>query len=66
MSNYFLNDYQWEAIWLITLIMSYIDSIESETQMAADEAMRKRVVEVDNKVMELDRKLDLILEKLGG
>ena len=66
MSSYFLDDYHWEGVWLVTLIMSYIDSLESETQMAADEEMRKRVAEIDAKVVELGEKLDLILKKLGG
>ena len=63
--NYFLSEYQWEVVWLINLIMSYKDSIESEIQMDADRQMKVRIKEIDEKIMQVDKKLDLILEKLN-
>ena len=64
--NYFLSEYQWEVVWLINLIMSYKDSVESEIQMDADKQMKMKIKEIETKIVQVDKKLDLILEKLNG
>lgn len=64
MTNFIFDGYQWEAIWLVTLIMSYKESLDSEYQSHEDDKLREMIVDTNKSIKSLDEKLNLVLERL--
>ncbi|MCF0124453.1 MAG: hypothetical protein HUJ68_01630 [Clostridia bacterium] len=60
--NYFFNEYQWEAIQTVILIINFVNALEYDENAKKTKAYHD---DIDIKIERMEKKLDLILEKLS-
>lgn len=64
MANDVLNEYQWETLWLISLVINYKSSLEQEQQNNKDKILKQMIIDTNSKIDIIDKKINLILESL--
>lgn len=64
MANNVFDEYQWETIWLISLIINYKSSLEQEQQNNKDKILKQMIIDTNSKIDMIDKKINLILESL--